>query len=87
MPDRSLTRQIQQGRRDRLEAPRSSESISCTTKDVEYIADKKTWFIAGTDATGIAEQKATGLRQQIDAFRDLSTSLALDNPQSTRNRR
>jgi hypothetical protein len=51
------------------------------------MADQKAWFITGTDATGIAEQKATGLRQQIDAFRDLSTSLALDNPQSTRNRR
>ena len=51
------------------------------------MADKKAWFITGTDATGLAEHKATGLRQQIDTICDLSTSLALDNPQSTRNRR
>jgi NAD(P)-dependent dehydrogenase (short-subunit alcohol dehydrogenase family) len=33
-------------------------------------------FIAGADAIGLAEQKVAALRQQIDAFRDLSTSLA-----------
>ena len=44
------------------------------------MTDKKAWFITGADATGIAEQKVADLRQQIDAFRDLSTSLALDNP-------
>ena len=35
-------------------------------------------FIAGTDAIGTAEQVVAALRQQIDAFRDLSTSLAFD---------
>jgi NAD(P)-dependent dehydrogenase (short-subunit alcohol dehydrogenase family) len=34
-------------------------------------------FIAGTDAIGLAEQKVADLHQQIEAFRDLSTSLAL----------
>jgi NAD(P)-dependent dehydrogenase (short-subunit alcohol dehydrogenase family) len=35
-------------------------------------------FIAGADAVGGAEQKVATLQQQIDAFRDLSNSLALD---------
>jgi NAD(P)-dependent dehydrogenase (short-subunit alcohol dehydrogenase family) len=35
-------------------------------------------FIAGADAIGTAEQQIATLQQQIDAFRDLSTSLALD---------
>jgi NAD(P)-dependent dehydrogenase (short-subunit alcohol dehydrogenase family) len=33
-------------------------------------------FIAGADAIGLAEQKVKDLQEQIDAFRDLSTSLA-----------
>jgi NAD(P)-dependent dehydrogenase (short-subunit alcohol dehydrogenase family) len=35
-------------------------------------------FIAGADAIGTAERQIVTLQQQIDAFRDLSTSLALD---------
>jgi len=35
-------------------------------------------FIAGTDAIGLAEQKVANLQAQIDAYRDLSTSLAFD---------
>jgi NAD(P)-dependent dehydrogenase (short-subunit alcohol dehydrogenase family) len=35
-------------------------------------------FIAGADAIGTAEQKVADLQAQIDAYRDLSTSLALD---------
>jgi hypothetical protein len=35
-------------------------------------------IIAGTDAMGLAEQKVTDLQQQIDAYRELSTSLAID---------
>jgi NAD(P)-dependent dehydrogenase (short-subunit alcohol dehydrogenase family) len=35
-------------------------------------------FIAGADAVGLAEQKVADLQAQIDAYRDLSTSLALD---------
>jgi NAD(P)-dependent dehydrogenase (short-subunit alcohol dehydrogenase family) len=35
-------------------------------------------FIAGADAIGTAEQQIATLQQQIDALRDLSTSLALD---------
>jgi NAD(P)-dependent dehydrogenase (short-subunit alcohol dehydrogenase family) len=35
-------------------------------------------FIAGADAIGLAEQKVAALQAQIDAYRDLSTSLALD---------
>ena len=35
-------------------------------------------FIAGADAVDLAEQKIANLRKQIDAYRDLSTSLALD---------
>jgi hypothetical protein len=40
-------------------------------------------FVAGTDAIGIAEQKAVELKAQIDAWRDLSTSLAIDEADTT----
>ena len=35
-------------------------------------------FIAGADAIALAEQKVADLQTQIAAYRDLSTSLALD---------
>jgi NAD(P)-dependent dehydrogenase (short-subunit alcohol dehydrogenase family) len=35
-------------------------------------------FIAGADAIGLAEQKVAELQAQIEAFRELSTSLAYD---------
>ena len=35
-------------------------------------------FIAGADAISIAEQKVEDLQQQIDTYRDLSTSMALE---------
>jgi NAD(P)-dependent dehydrogenase (short-subunit alcohol dehydrogenase family) len=35
-------------------------------------------FIAGADAISIAEQKVQGLQQQINAYRDLSTSMAVE---------
>ena len=38
-------------------------------------------FIAGADAIGIAEQKAKDLQEQANAFRDLSTSLAVEEQQ------
>jgi NAD(P)-dependent dehydrogenase (short-subunit alcohol dehydrogenase family) len=36
-------------------------------------------FIAGADVIAIAEQKAKDLQEQANAFRDLSTSLALED--------
>jgi len=36
-------------------------------------------FIAGADAIGLAEQKVASLQQSIEAFRELSTSLAYDD--------
>jgi NAD(P)-dependent dehydrogenase (short-subunit alcohol dehydrogenase family) len=36
-------------------------------------------FIAGADAIALAEQKVAALQQDIDAFRDLSTSLAYED--------
>jgi len=39
------------------------------------------------DAVGLAEQKVADIEEQIDAYRDLSTSLALDGLQHTGNRR
>src|SRR5256886_5274688 len=39
-------------------------------------------FIAGADAIGLAEQKVADLKEQIDAYRDLSTSLAIDERES-----
>src|SRR6478672_2332844 len=41
-------------------------------------------FIAGADAIGTAEQKVADLKGQIDAERDLSTSLDFDEVGSTR---
>ena len=38
-------------------------------------------FMAGADSVELAEQKVAALEQQIDAFRDLSTSLALADRQ------
>src|SRR2546428_4092981 len=37
-------------------------------------------FIGGADAIALAEQHVADLRAQIDAYRELSTSLALDEP-------
>ena len=51
------------------------------------MTDKKTWFITGADSIGLAEQKVADLEEQIDAYRDLSTSLALNDLQPTTNRR
>jgi hypothetical protein len=39
------------------------------------------------DRAGLAEQKVADLREQIDAYRDQSTSLALDDLQNTGDRR
>jgi hypothetical protein len=36
-------------------------------------------FIAGNDAVALAEQKIAALQAQVDAYRDLSTSLAHDD--------
>ena len=36
-------------------------------------------FIAGADAVGTADQVAATLRQQTDAYRELSSSLAYDD--------
>jgi NAD(P)-dependent dehydrogenase (short-subunit alcohol dehydrogenase family) len=36
-------------------------------------------FIAGADAIGLAEQKVAALQEDIDAFRELSSSLAFDD--------
>jgi len=41
-------------------------------------------FIAGADAIATAEQVVADLKAQIDAHRDLSTSLALDEEPATR---
>ena len=41
-------------------------------------------FIAGADSIGTAEQKIEVLQRQIDAYRDLSKSLAFDESQETR---
>jgi NAD(P)-dependent dehydrogenase (short-subunit alcohol dehydrogenase family) len=43
-------------------------------------------FIAGADAIALAEQKVAALQEAIDAYRDLSTSLALDEVDAAGNR-
>ena len=47
--------------------------------------DKMVWL--GADSIGLAEQKVADLWEQIDAFRNLLTSLALDDLPPTGNRR
>jgi NAD(P)-dependent dehydrogenase (short-subunit alcohol dehydrogenase family) len=44
-------------------------------------------WAAGADAIATVEQKAKDLQEQIEAHRDLSASLAFDDPQPTENRR
>ena len=44
-------------------------------------------FVAGADAIATVEQKAKELQEQVEAHRDLSISLALDDPQPAENRR
>jgi NAD(P)-dependent dehydrogenase (short-subunit alcohol dehydrogenase family) len=44
-------------------------------------------FLAGADAIPLAEQKVADLQQAINAHRDLSTSLALDELRPAGNRR
>ena len=40
-------------------------------------------WVAGADAVATVEQKAHELLAQVDAFRDLSSSLAIDEPSGT----
>ena len=44
-------------------------------------------FIAGADAIAVAEQKVQELQEQINAYRDLSTSLARDEVNDAEDRR
>ncbi|HYY44715.1 MAG TPA: SDR family NAD(P)-dependent oxidoreductase [Actinomycetota bacterium] len=44
-------------------------------------------FIAGAQAIALAEQKVAALQQEINAFRELSTSLAIDEVSVAENRR
>ena len=44
-------------------------------------------FIAGADAIAVAEQKVQDLQEQINAYRDLSTSLARDEAKDAEDRR
>jgi hypothetical protein len=37
-------------------------------------------WVAGADAVGAVEQKARELLAQVDAYRDLSSSLAVEDP-------
>jgi len=41
-------------------------------------------FVAGPDAIGQAEQKVAALKEQMEAYRDLSTSLTVDEAEPTR---
>ena len=51
------------------------------------MTDKKVWFITGADAIGLAEHKVADLKERIDAYRDLSASLALNDLKPAGNRR
>ncbi len=55
---------------------------------MEHMTDKKVWSITGASrgmggdigkaALALAEQKVADLQQQIDPYRDLATSLAIE---------
>ena len=51
------------------------------------MTDRKVWFITGAGSTGRTEHKVAALQAQIDAYRDVSTFLALDELQPAGNRR
>jgi hypothetical protein len=51
------------------------------------MTDKKVWFIKGAGSIGRAEQKVADQEEQIGAYRDPSTSLALNDLQPTKDRR
>ena len=51
------------------------------------MTERKVWFITGADLIGLAKQKVTDLKEQVDLYRDLSASLALNDPQPAGNRR
>jgi hypothetical protein len=42
-------------------------------------------FIAGTDAIAVAEQKVAAVQEALNAYRDLSTSLARDEVDAAEN--
>ena len=44
-------------------------------------------WVAGADAVDVVEQKAKDLLAQVDAYRELSTSLALEDSQPAGSRR
>jgi hypothetical protein len=51
------------------------------------MTDKKVWFDNGAKSIGLIEEEGADLQEQIDAFPNLATSLALDALQPTWNRR
>ena len=57
-----------------LATPRSSHARSLPLRT----RTRRRRFIAGADAIATAEQKVADLKAQIEANRDLSTSLAFD---------
>ena len=60
----------------------SRAAILQSSRTLSYTLDQGTElprrFLAGADAVATAEQKIVALQQQIDAYRELSSSLAID---------
>ena len=67
----------------------TKESMTFAGRSVEHYAGRRAEqtpprrFLAGADAMALAEQKVADLEAQIDAWRELSTSLAFDQPAAT----
>ena len=82
MPSRpSPTTTIAEGRWSSTGKPRTGSNPAKLARALITIAGERRpprRFIAGADAIATAEQKVADLKAQIDAHRDLSTSLDLD---------
>jgi hypothetical protein len=66
------------GGRSRSALRAQAKAAACLRRGTRPRAKPPFRFIAGADAIAQAEQKLAERQQQIDAYRDFSTSLALD---------
>jgi hypothetical protein len=69
----------------RLAAHGALSGASIPWRACSYQKELPHRFIAGADAIGTAERKVAVLQQQINAYRELSTSLAFDEVGGTGN--
>lgn len=59
--------------------PNDPAKLAAALVEIVAMDDPPRRFIAGEDAIELAEETVAGLQAQIDAYRDLSTSMAFDD--------